>query len=202
MTDKQIMIDGCDVNDLYSDQIACMNRYEVANLFIKTVERLVTKEQECEELRKQWDFSVAHKIILEKDYNAELNQLKAENDSLKSELMQKNCYLDADKEIIDQLKAECENWASLCKHADKQIDELETENEELKKSVLKQCPNCGEEYLNPKGAELYDENNQLKQALTEIKQLLEDALDTDKTNAEQSFDNFYKAIKLCEVLDE
>ena len=44
--------------------------------------------------------------------------------------------------------------------------------------------------------------NKLKQALTEIKQLLEDALDTDKTNAEQSFDNFYKAIELCEVLDE
>ena len=42
----------------------------------------------------------------------------------------------------------------------------------------------------------------LKQALIEIKQLLEDALDTDKTNAEQSFDNFYKAIELCEVLDE
>ena len=42
----------------------------------------------------------------------------------------------------------------------------------------------------------------LKQALIEIKQLLEDALDTDKTNAEQSFDNIHKAIKLCEVLDE
>ena len=162
-------------------------------------------------------------------------------------------------------------------------EQLKAENEELKKSVLKQCPNCGEEYLNPKGAELYNENVQLKaenlgfkilhesdkdllkrkeqeceelkefqkllkeqmefnkselelslsskikrsefllkefkkadkqrddwrekavqlkQALTEIKQLLEDALDVDKTDAEQSFDNFYKAIKLCEVLDD
>lgn len=50
--------------------------------------------------------------------------------------------------------------------------------------------------------QVFTELDQLKQALTEIKQLLEDALDTDKTNAEQSFDNIHKAIKLCEVLDE
>ena len=53
MTDKQIIINGVDVNALYSDQIACMNRYEVANLFIKTVEQLKRKEQECEELKKE-----------------------------------------------------------------------------------------------------------------------------------------------------
>ena len=46
------------------------------------------------------------------------------------------------------------------------------------------------------------ENDRLKQRLYMIKQLLEDALDTDKTNAEQSFDNIHKAIKLCEVLNE
>ena len=51
MTDKQIIIDGVDVNTLYSEQIACMNRYEVARLFIKTVELLVSKEQECEKLK-------------------------------------------------------------------------------------------------------------------------------------------------------
>ena len=52
MTDKQIIIDGVDVNSLYSDQIACMNRYEVARLFIKTIELLVSKEQECERLKE------------------------------------------------------------------------------------------------------------------------------------------------------
>lgn len=48
----------------------------------------------------------------------------------------------------------------------------------------------------------FEEYQKLKQSLTEIKQLLSDALDTDKTDAEQSFDNIHKAIKLCEVLDE
>ena len=46
------------------------------------------------------------------------------------------------------------------------------------------------------------ENDRLKQRLYMIKQLLEDALYTDKTSAKQSFDNFYKAIELCEVIDE
>lgn len=47
-----------------------------------------------------------------------------------------------------------------------------------------------------------DKLHKYEQALTEIRQLLEDALDTDKTSAEQSFDNFYKAIELCKVVEE
>ena len=52
MINKKIIIDDIDVNALNSDEIACMNRYEVARLFVKTVERLVAKEQENEELRQ------------------------------------------------------------------------------------------------------------------------------------------------------
>ena len=44
-----------------------------------------------------------------------------------------------------------------------------------------------------------EEKKKRNQVLSEIKQLLEDALDVGKTNAEQSFDNFYKAIRLCEL---
>lgn len=52
MINKKIIINDIDVNALNSDEIACMNRYEVARLFVKTVERLVAKEQENEELRQ------------------------------------------------------------------------------------------------------------------------------------------------------
>ena len=52
MINKKIIIDDIDVNALNSDEIACMNRYEVARLFVKIVERLVAKEQENEELRQ------------------------------------------------------------------------------------------------------------------------------------------------------
>ena len=62
-----------------------------------------------------------------------------------------------------------------------------------KDNMSEYCKNC---------YELQQQLDKYSQALTEIKQLLEDALDTDKTSAEQSFDNIHKAIKLCEVLDE
>ena len=73
----------------------------------------------------------------------QLDQLKADNDSFKSELMQTNCYLEADNETIDQLKKE---------------------NEKLKNTVMQKCPQCGEIYLNPIGAKLYE-------ALVEIKEI-------------------------------
>ena len=54
-----------------------------------------------------------------------------------------------------------------------QFKAKEQECEELKKSILRKCPNCGEEYLNYKGVELYDRNYDLKQALTDIKEIAE-----------------------------
>lgn len=41
--------------------------------------------------------------------------------------------------------------------------------------------------------------NTYKTKLEKIKTLLEDALDPDKTNLNESFRNFYKAVELCEV---
>ncbi|MBE7713737.1 MAG: hypothetical protein E7Z87_08330 [Cyanobacteria bacterium SIG26] len=43
--------------------------------------------------------------------------------------------------------------------------------------------------------------NTHKTKLEKIKTLLEDALDPDKTNSDESFRNFYKAVELSEVLD-
>ena len=82
MTDKQIIVDGVDVNALYSDQIACMNRYEVAHLFIKTVEQLKRKEQELEALYKVAKTHLAETFEMQK----EIDQLKSEN----KELIRKN----------------------------------------------------------------------------------------------------------------
>ena len=47
------------------------------------------------------------------------------------------------------------------------------ECEELKKTIMYKCPQCGEEYLSPIGASLYEENNKLKRALAEIKELIQ-----------------------------
>ena len=59
-------------------------------------------EQECERLR--FPMPDTNYAILTKEEFEQLDKLKVENDSLKSELMQTHCYLDADKETIDQLK--------------------------------------------------------------------------------------------------
>ena len=37
----------------------------------------------------------------------------------------------------------------------------EQECEELKKTIMYKCPQCGDEYLSPIGASLYEENNKL-----------------------------------------
>ena len=37
--------------------------------------------------------------------------------------------------------------------------------------MMYRCPKCGEEYLSPIGASLYEENNKLKQTLTKIKEI-------------------------------
>ena len=133
MTDKQIIIDGVDVNSLYHDQITCMNRYEVATLFIKTVELLVAKEQECERLKdiietKLEDANICDTGLsyLNDEYifvKRQLDQLKAENEELKNfhinlvgvkeceikELLKLKQTLTEIKEIAENREIFCEN---------------------------------------------------------------------------------------------
>ena len=53
----------------------------------------------------------------------------------------------------------------------KQLKRKEQEYEELKKTIMYKCPQCGDEYLSPIGASLYEENYKLKQTLAEIKEI-------------------------------
>lgn len=83
MTDKQI--NTCEFFDIC--EAACggtLEDIEMCHCY-ELYKHIARKEQECDELKKQWDFSVTHKMILEKDYKAELDQLKAENEKLDTE---------------------------------------------------------------------------------------------------------------------
>ena len=52
----------------------------------------------------------------------------------------------------------------------KQLKRLEQENEELKKQLSStKCHLCGEGFLTPEGAELYEEKNNYRSALEEIR---------------------------------
>ena len=50
----------------------------------------------------------------------------------------------------------------------------EQECEELKKTIMYKCPQCGDEYLSPIGASLYEENNKIKQTIIEIIRFLKE----------------------------
>lgn len=119
------------------------------------------------------------------------------------------------KKLSQQLKTkeqECERWksnfngkVSAIEELLKQLDQLKGENEELKKTIMYKCPQCGEEYLSPIGASLYEENEKLKQTLTEIKEIAENAYClTNGTNKDMA--NFAKQIlqkiSECEVKNE
>lgn len=161
MTDKQI-------KKVFKNGFYCIEPCpEIKELLAK----LQAKEQECEELKEDnatlFDKAIEARkectdlkeqlFLLKIDYAEllkQLDQLKAENDELKKQL----------KFELDETLLQYSN----------ELDRLKAENEDLKKSILLQCPNCGEEYLNYKGVELYYENNDLKQTLIEIKEIIED----------------------------
>ena len=202
MTDKQIIINDIDVSECeYYDKnkplLTCTcEEYpcsECPNCYYKQFKRseaqcegmFVThtdlekkykaKEQECERLKNELSTYGATGICetcTEKSV-LKCDQLEEENRSLKSELMQTNCYLDADKETIDQLKTDNE---SLKKQLQFEFDEtllqysntIEDLQKQLNNTVMQKCPQCGEIYLNPVGCELYEENQQLKTELEQI----------------------------------
>ena len=64
----------------------------------------------------------------------------------------------------------------------KLLNAKEQECEELKKTIMYKCPQCGEKYLSPIGASLYEENNKLKQTLAEIKEIAQYDVYTSRTD--------------------
>ena len=60
------------------------------------------------------------------------------------------------------------NYFEACDYF-KNMKRLEEENKRLQ---MLSCANCGEKYLSPDGAELYEKNVQLKQALEDIRDIL------------------------------
>ena len=110
MTDKQIMIDGVDVSKCTCfDDGECLNPCETVTVCEASIncryKQLKRKEQECETLASQLDFEVQKKECLEQEcerwksnFNGkvsaieellkQLDQLKAENEELKTGLKQ------------------------------------------------------------------------------------------------------------------
>ena len=93
-------------------------------------------------------------------------------------------YLYTDNRYNDKCCSASISGDSLCKPSEmicvkyveylkEQLKHKEQECEELKKTIMYKCPQCGEVYLSPIGASLYEENKKLKQTLAEIKEITE-----------------------------
>lgn len=77
------------------------------------------------------------------DGHETIEELQAENDRIKSELMQTNCYLDADKEIIDKLKGENKHLNDLLNQSLKDYDKSMQILAEIKEIAEKIEDECG-----------------------------------------------------------
>lgn len=92
-----------------------------------------------------------------------------------------------DKEPKRTLKCAWKSFeGTFCPEAERLLKAQKEENDKLKSSL-----GLANSYV-----------NKYSQALTEIRQLLSDALDSDVTSADESIDNMYEALELCDVLDE
>ena len=94
-------------------------------------------------------------------------------------------------DYVTRLKQENEalrNQCNKCKQYEIELNNrrLLDENEELKKTVMTKCPLCGEGFLTPIGAELYEQNNNYRSVLEEVREIADDTFhccDDDCGNA-------------------
>ena len=193
MTDKQIIKNGIDVSgcDFYDkNKKYCLTLkmnptgFKNPSCFSGDFQKCIQDSKTCPNTFCDNNPNCYYKNWKRKEQECE--ELKKDNKELQYQL---RCTTGREKEW----ERNCKFWDARCEKLQTELDQLKTENEELNKYIKHLHNLCGNET---------DKQYKYKQTLTEIKQLLEDALDPDKTSAEQSFDNFYKTIELYEVLDE
>ena len=127
------------------------NRPETFKGVNGSIDKIITdyaerKEQECEDFKqKLLDKTYAYSVMERSRRNSlqQLDQLEEENKSLKKQLQ-----FEFDETLLQYSNT---------------IEDLQ---KQLKDSVMQKCPQCGETYLNPVGAKLYE-------ALIEIKELVQ-----------------------------
>ena len=201
MTDKQMIIDevkcpwfndgSCDL--FYSDKEECWYRKckDTPKCYYReTQTQLKRKEQKLNDYKKQVKADTKEM----EDYQ---NEIVRHLESIEywqhqAETKEQEC---------EELKKETERWksnfngkVSAIEELLQQLDQLKAENEELKKTVMQKCPQCGEIYLNPIGAKLYE-------ALTEIKEIAERGFKHSQCNCGAKADLDLILQKISEVED-
>lgn len=76
----------------------------------------------------------------------------------------------ADEQLLKSYKKALDDIETICTKLLKQLKCKKRECDELKKTVMYKCPHCGNEYLSPIGASLYEKNKEYSQTLIDIKE--------------------------------
>jgi seryl-tRNA synthetase len=146
------------------------------------INRLIEKEQECEELKKIIDEAKNSKLDLNSFFaiEATVGEYQLELDQLKAEVKSKTEYIQEQRDIINQYSKEIEMYKKCQgKRASKREEELKAENGELKNRVAELSL-----------FQLYKiQRDEAEQTLTEIKEIAErDKEFCDKCDGDREID--------------
>ena len=167
MTDKQIIIDKL------KNDVACKENIinHLAEHTIKLQNQLKRKEQECERLKEE--------VSLLKESNSKLQQIEDVNSLEK-------CYL----QQLDQLKAENEQLKTMLKDLSYenqkfcyQIEEQTKQLEPFKDEYFKGLDNVAIAKLAKKSIRITAENSKLEQTLAEIKEICNSVENIENINS-------------------
>lgn len=137
---------------------------EFANAKITQCANLIKQLNETHKQLDQLKLQIAYKEADEEELKRIIKPYLVREDDL--EFYNLDWIIKGFCNQLDQLKIECENWQSLCKHADKQIDELEAENTELKNQRDQWISKCEQE---TKSKELFENIfDEIKQKINEV----------------------------------
>lgn len=128
MIDKQIMIDGVNVAGcvrLQDDEISCDLGGECKGWENCYFKQLARKTQECEKLSILAQEESARNAYIEYELNDKLKQKTQELYFARNEIHSKTEYIQEQRDIIDQLKQECEELKEKNKVLQKLVSELE-----------------------------------------------------------------------------
>ena len=187
MTDKQI-IDGVDVSgcDFYDKNKKYCLTLKMDTTGFKNPSCFSGDFQKCIQ-----DSKVCPNTFCDNNPNCYYKQLKRKE----QRIVELNKTIKAKEQECEELKKEnyeITEEVSIDRDLFAEIDQLKAENDELRKTVMQKCPQCGEIYLNPIGAKLHE-------ALIEIKEIAQYDVYTSRTDLCLKLNWIKKKISECEV---
>lgn len=139
MTDKQVIIDGVDVSKCEHNYNKNLGEYSTCNLYPPPLnckrhpnclfKQLARKTQECE----NWKETANQYVKNEEYYKSQVDKYKAENEKAEQEREALQMSDNEAREIVAELKAECEELKVKIRYMEEYIKTVENSRNEFEK---------------------------------------------------------------------